>query len=158
MTEQTSLFESTRETRAAAMAEAFRDGRFYVEPGVTLPPSQATVPAQHRARRDDPRSSHEAAEEVTASGRAENECAIVLAALREHPHTTSKELAEYSGLDYHLVARRLPDLRDTYFQAENGPSRLCRCADSSKRRAVMTWHPLNPYAPNGETPAARTTA
>lgn len=149
MTEQTSLFESPRETRAAAMAEAFREGRFYVEPGVTLPPSQATVPAQHRARREDPRSSHEAAEEVTASGRAENECAIVLAALREHPHTTSKELAEYSGLDYHLVARRLPELRDKKFLVEHGPDRICTARGSSTTRPVLTWIPVNPYAPNG---------
>lgn len=150
MSEQASLFQSPHETRAAAMAEAHRAGRFYVEPGnllATLPPSQATVPARHRARTEDPRSSKEAAKEITTTGRADREAAQVLAALRHHPGTTSRELAEISGLDYHTIARRLPELRDTAFLVENGANRPCRYG--SQTREVMTWFPLNPYTPNG---------
>ena len=84
MSGQVSLFESPRDHRAAAMAEAHRAGRFYIEPTVSLPPSQATVPARHRARTEDPRSSKLAAEEVTATGRADAEQAQVLAALRTY--------------------------------------------------------------------------
>jgi len=149
MSEQSSLFESPREARAAAMAEAHRAGRFFIDPTVQLPPSQATVPARHRARTEDPRSSKEAAEEVTATGRADIELAQVMAALRTFPGTTSKELAERSGLDYHLVARRLPELRDKKFLVEHGPDRICTARGSSQTRAVMTWMPLNPFHPNG---------
>lgn len=151
MSGQASLFESPHEARAAAMAEAHRAGRFFNEPTVSLPPSQATVPARHRARTEDPNSSKAAAEEITETGRADREAAQVLAALRTHPGTTSRELAELSGLDYHTVARRLPELRDTAFQVENGSNRPCRFG--SKVRQVMTWYPLNPYAPNGKPSA-----
>lgn len=149
MTEQLVLLVSPAQERAAAIDAAHRAGRIYIAPTVTLPYCQGTVPEFHRARATDPRSSHEAAKEVTATGRAESECAQVLAALRDHPHTTSKELAERSGLDYHLVARRLPELRDTYHQVTNGTSRICRATGSSRRREVMTWDPVNPYHPNG---------
>lgn len=147
MSEQVSLFESPHEARAAAMAEAHRAGRFFNEPTVSLPPSQATVPARHRARTEDPRSSKLAAEEVTATGRADREAAQVLEALRHHPGSTSRELAERSGLDYHTIARRLPELRDKAFLVENGADRPCRYG--SQTRQVMTWFPLNPYSPNG---------
>ena len=72
-----------------------------------------------------------------------------MAALRTYPGTTSKELAERSGLDYHLVARRLPELRDKKFMVEHGPDRICTAAGSSTNRPVLTWLPVNPYAPNG---------
>jgi hypothetical protein len=147
MSDQHDLFESPLATRAAAMAEAHRRGEFFIEPDVVLPPTQASVPARHRARTDDPRSSKLAAEDVTESGRADAEAAQVLAALRHHPGTTSKELAEYSGLDYHLCARRLPELRDKHHLVEHGASRLCRFG--SQRREVLTWLPINPYHPNG---------
>ena len=149
MSEQVSLFESPHEARAAAMAEAHRAGRFFNEPTVQLPPSQATVPARHRARTEDPRSSKLAAEEVTETGRADAEQAQVMAALRTYPGTTSKELAERSGLDYHLVARRLPELRDKKFLVEHGPDRICTAQGSSTTRPVLTWLPVNPYTPNG---------
>lgn len=149
MSEQVSLFESPHEARAAAMAEAHRAGRFFIEPTVQLPPTQSTVPARHRARTEDPRSSKLAAAEVTATGRADAEQAQVLAALRTYPATTSKELAERSGLDYHLVARRLPELRDKKFLVEHGPDRICTAKGSSTTRPVLTWIPVNPYAPNG---------
>lgn len=147
MSEQASLFQSPHETRAAAMAEAHRAGRFYNEPGIQLPPTQGAVAARHRARTEDPRSSKEAAKEITTTGRADREAAQVLAALRHHPGTTSRELAEISGLDYHTIARRLPELRDKAFLVDNGANRPCRYG--SQTREVMTWFPLNPYTPNG---------
>lgn len=61
------------------------------------------------ARRSDPPTSQEAAERYTRTRRASDK-ARVLAALREHSGVTSWELAERSGLDRYLCARRLPDL------------------------------------------------
>jgi hypothetical protein len=37
----------------------------------------------------------------------------VYLALKDHPNTTSKELAAICGLDRHMVAKRLPELRET---------------------------------------------
>lgn len=152
MIDQIALFTSPYDKRAATMAAAHPEGKFYVEPEVQLPPSQATVPARHRARTEDPKSSKAAAEDVTESGRADLELAQVMAALRAFPATTSKELAHRSGLDYHLVARRLPELRDKKFLVEHGPDRICTAPGSSTKRAVLTWLPINPYAPNGGKP------
>ena len=69
-----------------------------------------TAPARPLARRTDQIGSHEAAE--AARARIDTECAEVLAALHQHPNTTSRELAARSGLDRYLVARRLPELEE----------------------------------------------
>lgn len=138
MSEQATLFESPHEARAAAMAEAHRAGKFYVEPTVSLPDPP------HRARRADPVTSHQAADHVEATGQAQREAAIVLRALRDFPGHTSRELAELAGLDRHLVARRLPELRDAG-HAENGPNKRC----TSSAKTAMTWTATNPYHPNG---------
>ena len=59
------------------------------------------------ARTTDPRSSHDAAERLVSSGALSRQESDVLAALVAHPGRTSKSLAEVSGLDRHMVARRL---------------------------------------------------
>lgn len=138
MSEQATLFESPRDVRAEAMAEAHRAGRFYVEPTVTLPPTP------HRARTADPVTSHRAADHVEATGQAQREAAIVLRSLRDLPGRTSRELAELAGLDRYMVARRLPELREAG-HAENGPDRAC----ASSGRSAMTWLATNPFHPNG---------
>lgn len=63
-----------------------------------------------RARRSDPLSSHEAADKVSRSGRARLQAQHALALVREYPGSTSKELAELSGMDRYALARRLPEL------------------------------------------------
>ena len=62
------------------------------------------------ARRTDPKTSREAAHELIESGRLSNQCSTVFSALEKHGPCTSAELAFASGLDRHMVARRLPDL------------------------------------------------
>jgi len=62
------------------------------------------------ARAGDPVSSHEAARAIVSSGNRAAQAAEVLAALRRFGKSTSRGLAEASGLDRHLVARRLPEL------------------------------------------------
>lgn len=67
-----------------------------------------------RARATDPPTSHDAGEAHVATGRAQREQDVVLAALERHGRdgVTSDELAAAAGLDRYLVARRLPELRD----------------------------------------------
>lgn len=72
-----------------------------------------------RARRRDPASSHRAADELEASGRAARQTQAALAAVRAHPGTTTRDLANCSpgpaGMDggawLHALGRRLSDLR-----------------------------------------------
>lgn len=75
------------------------------------------------ARRTDPETSHEAAERLVESGRHGSQKAVVYAALCEHPGITSKELALRANLDRHVVARRLPDLREDGKAYTNGRTR-----------------------------------
>ena len=63
-----------------------------------------------RSRRNDPETSHEAAEAIKASGELCRQQAEVLAALRRWPGSTSIELAGRMGVGRHLTARRLPEL------------------------------------------------
>jgi hypothetical protein len=69
---------------------------------LTLPPAAAKA---------DPPSSHAAAAELTSSGARQRQVELVAALVRKWPGLTSRELAERSGVDYHLVARRLPDCK-----------------------------------------------
>lgn len=66
--------------------------------------------ARKRARVGDPASSHRAAYEVTASGRAGSQRQQVYDALVRWDGSSSKQLAHLSGLDRFLVARRLPEM------------------------------------------------
>lgn len=63
-----------------------------------------------RARRNDGDGSMAAADALERSGRAAQQLAAVLDAVRAWPNRTSKELAALSGMDRHLIARRLPEL------------------------------------------------
>ena len=80
-----------------------------------------------RARNSDPVSSHLAASALAASGVLSRQRRIVLAALKEHGPCTSAELAARSGLERHLTARRLPELREMNL-AVQGPVRACSVA------------------------------
>lgn len=61
-------------------------------------------------RTTDPRSSAAAAIELTDSGHRASQKARILSALKEHPGTTSSELAGYCGLSDVQIRKRLPDL------------------------------------------------
>lgn len=63
------------------------------------------------ARKTDPITSHEAADELVSSGQHTSQKSIVYKALRLYPNLTSAELANAVRLDRYLVARRLPDLK-----------------------------------------------
>lgn len=77
---------------------------------VLQPASAQPGPTYPRARRNDPRSSHEAAAAIEASGRAAHQSAQVLAAVRLWPCSTSHELADAAHMDRYAIARRLPEL------------------------------------------------
>lgn len=62
------------------------------------------------SRRTDPPSSRQAAQSLRASGQLGKQLAEVLAALETHGPCTSKELAQRSGIDRYVTARRLADL------------------------------------------------
>lgn len=65
-----------------------------------------------RSRTLDPLSSHKAEEKMKRSGRMVAQCQIVLDLVKRYPGATSKELSILGAMDRHMIARRLPDLRD----------------------------------------------
>jgi len=88
-------------------------------------------------RRSDPASSEIGAREVTASGRRDAQKMEVLHALRQHPMMSSRDLAEACGMDRHMVARRLPDLR------EDGLVAVASMGKQRDGRLAMLWIPTN---------------
>jgi hypothetical protein len=65
------------------------------------------------AHRNDPASSHEAADAIDRSGARGTHCGIVLDAVKAHPGLTSAELVEHvgHGIDLTECRRRLTDLK-----------------------------------------------
>lgn len=88
------------------------------------------------ARRNDPSTSHEAAEHITKTGARASQQRAVLALVEQWPGHTSAELAAKSTLDRWTVARRLPELRAVYF-VKNGDARTCNITG----RSGLTWYP-----------------
>lgn len=86
------------------------------------------------ARLSDPRPSHQAAAEVTASGQRQAQASRVLEMLRRFPLCTSLELAEASGIDRYIVARRLPELEAARLVSRR-TARIC----SYGKRLATTW-------------------
>ena len=93
------------------------------------------VDSQPIAANADPFTSHLAGLEITTSGQRTSEKRRVLEALKLEPlYITSAELAIRTGLDRHLVARRLPDL------AEDGLVERCAARNCSVTgRKAITW-------------------
>jgi DNA-binding MarR family transcriptional regulator len=89
------------------------------------------------ARRTDPASSHAAASDLARSGKHEGQCLAVLAWVHKHPGRTSRELAELSGMDRHLVAKRTADLEHKQL-ARKGAMRAC----SISGKQAVTWEPI----------------
>jgi predicted transcriptional regulator len=86
-----------------------------------------------RARKSDPESSKAAAAELGCKGILSKQRQEVLEALRSCGPSTSAELAERSGLDRYLVARRLPELRDMGFIVQG------EVRDSAVGRPAVEW-------------------
>jgi hypothetical protein len=93
-----------------------------------------TYCAPPRSRATDPIGSHEAADRVTADGSADAQAAVVLGLVQRHPGRTSRELARLAQMDRHIVARRLPELRDNKL-VKNGERRRCECSGVT----ALTW-------------------
>jgi len=99
-------------------------------------PGEPWAPVAHLYRRDDPATSRQAAERVTAIGSRADHLKRIVQAVAEHPGSTSAELAEYSGLERHEAARRTADAANAGLIVR-GPSKTCRIGG----RASVTWWP-----------------
>ena len=84
----------------------FAEDRKRVEEFNKIDPQEARA----RARATDPASSHRAAMAITLSGKAGRQQAEILEALKRYDGSTSRELAELSGLSLHVIGRRMPEL------------------------------------------------
>ena len=84
-----------------------------------------------RARRNDADGSHIAADRLERSGRAAAQLAAVLDAVRAWPGRTSREIAAHTGLDRHMIARRLPEL-----WAHGKVTRIRRAGEELRWRVV----------------------
>lgn len=88
--------------------------------------------------RTDPETSRQAEKEIKSSGLLSIQLRETLEALLRYPkNLTSRELASRTRLDYHEVARRLPDLA-TLGLAKQGPKRRCRVGG----KLCVTWRPV----------------
>lgn len=90
--------------------------------------------ASPAARTTDPRTSHAAAEHVTASGMRQRHIDIVVRAVRKHKGLTSAELSEVCGLERHEVARRTADAEADGLIMKGAAKR-----QANGRRAVTWW-------------------
>lgn len=95
---------------------------------------QLTIFDPPRARRSDPITSKLAAHGVRRKAEAQQQ--MVLRAVRERPGHTSLELVEWTGLDRHTIARRLPEIEKRGL-IRRGSVRECRCG----HRPALTWYP-----------------
>ncbi|MCC7408378.1 MAG: hypothetical protein IT442_09910 [Phycisphaeraceae bacterium] len=98
-----------------------------------------------RARKTDPITSHQAAEEVEASGRAASQRQACLLEVWKKPGQTAAEIAVATGLERHMPSRRLPELRKAG-QVVNGPERICTVTGNPS----MTWLPLSGAGAEGK--------
>lgn len=88
-----------------------------------------------RARRRDPSTSHLAALEVTESGRASEQAAVVLDVVSRYPGLCSVEMTGYCDLERHQIARRLPELERDGLVRKGAPR------TPLGGRPGVTWYP-----------------
>jgi hypothetical protein len=96
------------------------------------------VANDHNARGRDPHTSHEAGMAVERKGTASDQRTQCLLAVERFPGHTSAELASLTGFDRHMVARRLPELRERELVRNGLQSRSCTVTGNR----AMTWYPL----------------
>lgn len=87
------------------------------------------------ARNTDPDTSHEAAAEITASGVRGEQQAQTIAAVRAFPGCTMQELAEKTGHDRYMLARRISEC-ETAGAVRRGAKRTC---EVTGRKAEEWW-------------------
>ena len=105
-------------------------------PGMSLRHSQPTVAAgmiRHAARAMDPWTSHDAADEITGSGKRQTLMEICLDHVGMFPGMTAGEIGEATGLGHERVWRRLSDLKNKGL-IQQGPARKWH------GKSQMTWH------------------
>ncbi len=90
---------------------------------------------QASARKTDPSTSHEAAANVEASGKAATQRERCHKAVLRSPGCTAGEVDYIIG-EQHVACRRLPELRQRGL-IHNGPTRKC----TQKKTNMMTWWP-----------------
>lgn len=88
------------------------------------------------ARATDPSSSHDAADEITASGLRAQQQAQTLAAIRAFPGRTMQELAEATGYDRYMLGRRVSECETA--------GAVCR---GQKRKCTVTGRSAEPWWP-----------
>lgn len=93
----------------------------------------------HAARSTDPQSSHIAAAALAESGALRVQHAKTEAAVMRHPGQSSLHLSTLTGLDRHMLGRRLPELAREG-RIWRGPT--ARCATTGK--PACTWWPVAP--------------
>ena len=91
----------------------------------------------HPARATDPTSSHESAVHLIASGKQRAQHAKTERAVKLHPGVSSMQLAKLTGLDRHMLARRLPELARSE-RVWRGPKAPCPVSGTS----ACTWWPV----------------
>jgi hypothetical protein len=96
----------------------------------------APRPRNPIARSTDTETSRLAAEEVTASGRRDEQAHKVCLLVRGYRGYTSAELASWGQVDRHMVARRLPEL-ERLGRVVRGEARACTVTG----RKALTWWP-----------------
>lgn len=87
-------------------------------------------------RSTDPDTSRLADEEIEKSGRAGCQRDLCLAEVRRQPGQTSAEIAQSLGLERHVPARRLPELR---FMGLVRNQSIRKCNVTGKK--CVTWWP-----------------
>ncbi|MBI1374088.1 MAG: winged helix-turn-helix domain-containing protein [Phycisphaera sp.] len=90
------------------------------------------------ARKNDPITSHQAADEVEASGRAASQRHRCLLEVWKKPGQTAAEIAVAADLQRHVPSRRLPELRKDGL-VTNGPVRQCAVTGNPS----LTWLPVS---------------
>ncbi|WP_401742060.1 winged helix-turn-helix domain-containing protein [Stenotrophomonas geniculata] len=93
----------------------------------------------HPARASDLSTSHEAAHYVVASGLQAHQHDQSAKAVTDNPGMTSNELAQATGLDRYMLARRLPELIKAG-RVWRGPNKPCTVSG----RSACTWWPAAP--------------
>lgn len=91
------------------------------------------------ARDTDISTSHEAAAHIVANGLQKDQQAQAAEAVKLYPGTTSMHLAQLTGLDRHMLGRRLPELLKTE-GVWRGPNVPCPVSG----RSACTWWPVAP--------------
>ena len=102
-----------------------------------MKPSEIDRTMTNLARRTDPESSFEAAQDFVTSGSREVHEKRILTALQAHPWSTGRELTRWTGLSNVQILRRMADL-EREGKVTRGDLRPCRVTG----RRMTVWRSL----------------